>query len=381
MQRYLKTILGYSAAGVMLTACLEAQPAPEIPQTESSAFAITVIADGLSSPWSITPLPGTGQSYLVTERGGKLLRVGPNGKKAEVSGLPSPIYAEQQAGLFDVVLAPDFPDSGEVFLAYAYGDAAANGTALYKAVLRGNTLQGGETIFRADAKDTANHYGGRIVFLPDDTLILTGGDGFVYREKAQDKKSLLGKIYRLDRFGKALSDNPFAADPDARAEIYSYGHRNVQGLHFDGRTGDLWAHEHGPRGGDELNLIKPGKNYGWPLTTTGTDYNGAKVTPFETYAGTQSFVKDWTPSIAPSGLTIYRGGMFPDWNGDALIGGLASRDLRRVDLENGNAVGEESLLADLDGRIRDVRVDSGGAVLLIIDDETQGQVLRITPKP
>ena len=165
-----------------------------------------------------------------------------------------------------------------------------------------------------------------------------------------------------------------------KPEIYSIGPRNPQGLAYDSQTNVLWSHEHGPRGGDELNQIEPGTNYGWPIATTGLDYQGARITPFETYEGMADPVYDWVPSIAPSGLAIYRGDMFPDWNGDALIGGLASRDLRRVDLENGAAVGEESLLADLKGRIRDVRVARDGSVLVLIEDSENGKLIKLQPK-
>ncbi len=240
-------------------------------------------------------------------------------------------------------------------------------------------------IFRASPpKAAASHFGGKIAFLPDDTLVLTLGDGFAYREDAQKADTHLGKLVRLNRDGGVPDDNPFLGkSKDGRAfkpQIYSLGHRNVQGLAYDAQTNTLWEHEHGPRGGDELNRIKPGANYGWPLATTGRDYQGARISPYETFEGTIDPIHDWVPSIAPSGLAIYRGDMFPDWNGDALIGGLASRDLRRVDLENGDSVDEESLLADLDGRIRDVRVARDGGVLVLIEDSENGRLLKLLPK-
>jgi len=337
-------------------------------------------------------MPGGG--YLVTEKEGVIKRIWPDGKIGVIRGGPEIVYSEQQAGFFDVIVASDYTDSPIIYLAYAYGKAAANGTALYRAELPrpgthnradGLTLIGGQDVFRTDSKDTASHFGGRIVEMPDKTFILTLGDGFAYREAAQDKSSHLGKVVRLNSDGSAASNNPFMDQPNVKPEIYSFGHRNVQGAHYDGPTQTLWTHEHGPRGGDELNIIKAGQNYGWPTATTGRDYNGAKISPFDSYAGMQPPIHDWVPSIAPSGLTIYRGEMFPNWNGDALVGGLVAKSLRRVDIEGGQAMGEEVLLSDLNARVRDVRIDRDGAVLLLTNTKKDmepggGQLLRITPK-
>lgn len=374
------------SVGILLSACLEPQPKPDLTSIPSTAFAIETVATGLDTPWGVTPL-GRGD-YLVTEKAGTLKYIGPDGTVSPVSGAPETVYAEGQAGLFDVVLAPDFDTSRQVFLTYAYGVAAANGTAVFTGRLSpdNKSLQNGETIFKASpAKDTSAHFGGRLAFLDDESFILTTGDGFVYREAAQDKGSHLGKVLRLNVDGSAPSDNPFARDDTAKPEVYSYGHRNVQGATVDRETGQIWTHEHGPRGGDELNLTKAGANYGWPLATTGTDYNGAKVTPYQRLEGTEPFIKDWTPSIAPSGLVIYRGDMFPDWQGDALVGGLAAKSLRRVDLDNGTFVSEEILLEDLTARIRDVRIDTDGAILVLANTKRDGQdaggeLWRVTPK-
>jgi len=219
--------------------------------------------------------------------------------------------------------------------------------------------------------------------VPDDTLVLSLGDGFAYREDAQKADTHLGKLVRLSRDGGVPQDNPFLGQSkdgrDYKPQIYSIGHRNVQGLAYDAQSQTLWQHEHGPRGGDELNRIEAGANYGWPLATKGRDYQGARITPYESFKGTEDPVHNWVPSIAPSGLAIYRGNMFPDWNGDALIGGLASRDLRRVDLEQGKSIGEEDLLSDLSLRIRDVRIARDGAVLILTEDGETGKLLRLTP--
>ena len=381
--RGLKLGLGSVVAAGLLAACLEAQPAPDVPQRTSSEFGVIEIVSGLDKPWSVAELPDGG--YLITEIGGRLLRFSDTSKRIELSGLPADIAVGGQGGLLDVVLAPDFESSSELYISYAYGTANANGTALIKATLNGEALVNTDVIFRANPpKAASSHFGGKIAVLPDDTLVLTLGDGFAYREDSQKPETHLGKLVRLNRDDTVPADNPYIGQEKNggafKPEIFSIGHRNPQGLAYDAQTNTLWAHEHGPRGGDELNRIAPGANYGWPIATTGRDYQGARISPFETYAGMVDPVYDWVPSIAPSGLAIYRGDMFPNWNGDALIGGLASRDLRRVDLENGAAVGEESLLADLDGRIRDVRVARDGSVLVLIEDSENGKLIKLRPK-
>ena len=380
--RGLKTGFGLICGAAFLSACLEAQPAPDLPERPSTEFTVTEIESGLKKPWSVAELPDS--TYLVTEKPGTLLRVSGKGERVEIKGLPTDIYASGQGGLLDVVLAPDFVDSAEIYVSYSYGEEDANGTALLRARLDGSLLENPTVIFRASPPKAGNsHFGGRIAFLPDDTLVLSLGDGFAYREDAQKADTHLGKLVRLTRDGGVPQDNPFIGQSkdgrDFKPQIYSMGHRNVQGLAFDAQTNTLWEHEHGPRGGDELNRIEPGANYGWPLATKGVDYNGARISPYATFDGMVDAIHGWTPSIAPSGLAIYRGDMFPEWNGDALIGGLASRDLRRVDLENGKSVGEEDLLSDLDGRVRDVRIARDGAVLVLLDSN-DGKLLRLTPK-
>ena len=366
-----------SVTVLSFAACLEPQAPLYVKDTPSSDFQIETVSDSLIKPWGVAALPGGG--YLVTEIAGhvKLIQ---KGKTITVTGLPTDILVEGQGGLMGIVLGPDFETSGELYLSYAYGSKDNNGTAIYKARLEGNELIEGSVIFKSGAgKAGGSHFGGRMVFLPDETLVLTLGDGFSYREHAQKLDTHLGKIVRLNSDGSAASGNPFTGD-DEKLEIHSYGHRNVQGLAYDSETGNLWAHEHGPRGGDELNLIKAGANYGWPLATTGTDYNGARITPHTTFEGTEPFVYDWVPSIAPSGLTIYRGDKFPDWNGDALIGALAGKSVWRIDLDGTKAVGETRLLADLDARVRDVKTDRDGALLVLTETKDGGRLIRLLPK-
>lgn len=372
-------------AGLFLSACLPGYPDEARAPTAGQSINVEVLVEGLKSPWSVAVMPGGG--YLITEKANGLKRIFLDGRVLTVKGVPEDVFTEGQAGYFDVKIAPGYTDTMNIYMSYAFGTATENGTGLFSAELQGPgpngdglTLTSGKTVFRASpTKDTNAHFGGRLAFLPDDTLVLTLGDGFAYREQAQVKGSDLGKIVRLKRDGSAAKDNPFVGQSDAKPEIYSWGHRNAQGLHYDAESKNLWAHEHGPKGGDELNLLKSGANYGWPIATTGIDYNGAKITPLTSAPNMESYVKDWVPSIAPSGLTIYRGDMFPDWNGDAFVGGLASRDLRRLDLEGNQFVKEESLLADLGGRVRDVRTAPDGALLVLIDNPDNGKLLRLTP--
>jgi len=369
-------------AALILSACLEPQIAPDLPQRPSSDFKIDTLVEGLANPWSVAALPDGG--WLITEKAGRLFWLKGDERRA-IKGLPEDIFSDGQGGLLDVILAPDFETSREVYLSYSYGTSEANGTAIIRARFDGTRLISPTIIFRASPpKSAASHFGGRLAFLPDESLVLTLGDGFAFREDAQKADTHLGKLVRLTRDGGVPEDNPFLGiEKDGvsfKPQIYSLGHRNVQGLAFDVETGELWSHEHGPRGGDELNLIEAGANYGWPLATTGTDYQGARISPYETFKGTEAPIHDWVPSIAPSGLVIYRGDLFPAWQGDALIGGLASRDLRRVDLKDGKVIAEEDLLSDLEGRMRDVRVDGEGAVLLLLDDAEDGKLLRLTPK-
>ena len=369
----MRKILIFTSA-IILSGCLEPQPKPELEERPVAEFNMDVLSESLEVPWSVAQI---GTDYLITEKEGKLLRVSGD-SDTNITGLPDDIFVSGQGGLLEVAAAPDFSQSNEIYISYAYGNSKANGTALLRAKLLGNRLENPTVIFRASPpKAAASHFGGRIVFLPDDTLVLTLGDGFAYREEAQNVNSHLGKIVRLNRDGGTPSDNPKL---DGNPQIYSLGHRNVQGLAYDAQTGELWEHEHGPRGGDELNLIKAGANYGWPIATTGLDYNGAKITPFKEYDGMINPVHDWVPSIAPSGLAIYRGNMFPEWNGDALVGGLVSRDIRLIDLEGGVSKGEVSILSDLDERVRDVRIANDGAILVLTDDPENGKLLRITPK-
>lgn len=349
-------------------------PAPLV----KNGYKVVEIARGLNHPWSMAFLPDG--SMLVTERVGRL-RLIQGGKllAQPINGVPV-VHTGGQAGLFDVVLHPGFAQNHVVYLTYAAGSRAANGTQVARARFDGTALQDLQVIFRAlPLKDTNNHYGGRLAFLPDGTFVLSIGEGFEYREKAQDLTSDLGKVVRLNDDGSVPRDNPFLREPDVRPEIYSWGHRNPQGMVFDPVRGILFETEHGPRGGDELNVIVAHRNYGWPVITYGMDYSGAYVSPYTQRAGLEQPEIYWTPSIAPSGLTMYRGDRFPAWQGDLFAGALSFRHLRRIHLDaTGKVLGQEQLLNDLGWRIRDVRAPADG-YLYVCTDEDDGRVLRLEP--
>ena len=353
-------------------------PPPQPAKVITTGYKVTEIATGLDHPWSMAFLPDG--SMLVTERVGRLRLIkGGSLQATPIGGVPA-VHTGSQAGLFDIVLHPNFAQNNLVYLTYAAGTAAANGTQVARARFDGSTLQDLQVIFKAmPLKDTDNHYGGRLAFLADGTFALTIGEGFEYREKAQDLSSDLGKIVRLNEDGSIPKDNPFIGQASVRPEIYTWGHRNEQGLLFDAMSGRLYETEHGPRGGDELNIIVAHRNYGWPVITYGMDYSGAYVSPYTQRPGLEQPVIYWTPSIAPSGLTIYRGDKFPSWRGDLFVGALAFKHLRRVHLdEHGNVVDQEQLLNDRNWRIRDVRSAPDG-YLYVCTDETDGRVLRLEP--
>lgn len=341
-------------------------------------YRIETLTKGLEHPWSLAFLPDG--RMLVSERVGRLRLIEADGRLVEepIAGLPQAFIAAQ-AGLMDVALDPDYPDNRWLYLSYAHGDVEANNTRLIRARLVGDELRDVEVLFTAQPlKAGAAHYGGRISFLADKTLVLTLGDGFDWREQAQNPGNHLGKIVRLNRDGSVPPDNPLLALQGAAPEVYSLGHRNVQGIFFDAETDRLYSHEHGPRGGDELNLIQAGQNYGWPLATFGVDYTGARVSPYTELPGLVAPLLHWTPSVAPSSLTLYRGSLFPDWQGDLFAATLAERSVRRIRVRDGMLAGEEVLFEELGERIRDVRSGPDGALYLLTDN-AEGRLLRVVP--
>jgi glucose/arabinose dehydrogenase len=354
-------------------------PESEAVADELTGYEIETLAQGLEHPWSLAFLPDG--RMLVTERPGRLRILTAEGKllPEAVDGVPE-VFASAQAGLFDVLPGKDFSQTRMIYLSYACGTAQANHACLAKGELGESGLDNVAEIFRVQpAKEGNAHYGGRLAWLPDNTLVMTLGDGFDYREQAQRRENHIGSIVRLNPDGSVPADNPFAGSDRYQGEIYSYGHRNVQGLVYDSERDLLIAHEHGPRGGDEINIIRPGANYGWPITTHGLDYTGARVTPFEERDGIEPPILHWTPSIAPSGMAVYNGDLFPQWQGDLLVGGLVTRQVHRVSLDNGQAREVGVLFGEVGERIRDVSTGPDGAIYLLTDS-ADGRVLRITPE-
>lgn len=351
---------------------------------ENTAFdgEIEAVATGLVHPWSLAFLPDG--DMLVTERGGRLRLIDETGLVPEpVSGAPEP-YVAGQGGMLDVVLHPDFATNGWIYLTYATGNRQANRLAIARGRYADGALSDVETIFEANiSKATDAHYAGRMTFLPDGTFIVTIGEGFDYREEAQNPSNHLGTTVRLNDDGSIPADNPQVEN--GAPGVYSWGHRNPQAILYDAQSGRIISHEHGPRGGDEINIIEPGVNYGWPIATFGIDYSGAIISPYETYPGMRDPILAWTPSIAPAGMTLYRGEMFPEWEGDLLIatlqpGNAATRSghIRIVHLnENGLPEGQTVILGELDSRMRDIRTAPDGS-LYVLTDASGGAVLRLS---
>lgn len=343
-------------------------------------YRVETVASGLEHPWSLAFLPDGGM--LVTERAGRLRVIEPGAdgrlqlRPEPVAGVP-PVLAMGQSGLFDVLLDPEFAANGRLMLSFAHGTPQANHLRVVSARLEGNRLQDVRPVFTSmPAKTDTQHFGGRMAWLPDGTLLFGMGDGNLERTDAQRLHTHLGKFLRIHADGRVPADNPFVGKEGALPEIYSLGHRNPQGVVVV--DGVPYAHEHGSRGGDELNRLAPGANFGWPITTGGVDYTYARITPFRSLPGITDPLTEWTPSIAPAGMAWYDGTLFPEWRGGLLVAALAERSLRRVPMANGTPGPQDVLFKELGERLRDVRMGPDGAVYLLTD-HPQGRVLRVVP--
>lgn len=348
---------------------------------ESSAGPVKLVelASGLSTPWSLAFLPDG--SMLVTERGGQMRHVSTDGKvSAPIAGLPE-VHAEGQGGLLDVVLGPDFARDGRIYFSYAEptrrgARTSVAGAHLDLANLRLDDVR--KVFSQNDDPSGRHHWGSRLVFAPDGTLFITLGDRFFHRDKAQRLDNHFGKIVRIRPDGSTPDDNPFVAKQGALADIWSYGHRNLQGAALNPATGVLWTHEHGPQGGDEVNVGVPGGNYGWPVITHGREYgSGARIGEGTARSDVIEPVKVWIPSIAPSGMLFYTGEAFPAWRGSLFVGALSGQVLSRLVLNGDKVVDEERLLGGLGVRIRDVRQGPDGLIYLL--DERRGRILKLMP--
>jgi glucose/arabinose dehydrogenase len=352
---------------------------PQVIETEQESFTVTVVAENLNFPWSIAFLPSG--DMLVAEREGGLRVIDAEDglRAAPVAGLPDDLIVERQGGLMDIALAPDFETSRLVYFTYAEGTADANRTALARGVLNADltALENVEDLFRGNL-DTPRgfHFGGRILFNDDGTLFLTLGDGGRTLEEAQNPENHLGTVVRLNLDGSIPADNP---EIEGAADgVFSYGHRNVQGIDRNPETGSVWTHEHGPRGGDELNILIPGANFGWPTVSYGINYSGTILTDERERDEFVGPLWYWVPSIAPSGMAFYDGDQFEAWQGDLFVSALAGYKIERLEMDGDRVISVEPLLADMGQRFRDVRTGPDGA-LYVLTDDFEGSVLRLVP--
>ena len=353
-------------------------PRSPTPSPVAGAVRVETLARGLEHPWALAFLPDG--RLLVTERPGQLRTVERGGRvSTPLAGVPA-VQARGQGGLLDVALSPRFATDRVIYVSYAEpGERGDAGTAVARGRLGEGGLEEVQVIYRQRPKVAgSNHFGSRLVFARDGTLFVTQGDRFAHRDGAQDLSVGFGKIMRIRPDGTVPADNPFLGRAGVQPEIWSYGHRNVQGAALHPGTGQLWTVEHGARGGDEVNRPEAGKNYGWPVITYGVDYSGAKIGEGTAKAGMEQPLYYWDPVIAPSGMVFYTGEAFPDWKGSLLIGSLRPGLLVRLRLEAGRVVHEERHLADLGERIRDVRQGPDG-LLYLLTDKSDGRILRLSP--
>ena len=373
--RALVALHGAIAIILCLTASIGAAELLGTYDSTKHRFQLIKVTDGLEHPWSLAFLPDG--SMLVTERPGQLRKI-INGRldMKPITGIP-PLFANGQGGLLDVALHPRFNENRLVYLSYASPGKGGAATAVARGRLVGNHLEDVEELYVALPRSGGNRHFGSRLLLADGYLYITAGERGD-KDRAQSLDDPAGSILRLHDDGHIPQDNPFVVQPDARPEIYTYGNRNPQGMALERTTGRIYAVEHGPKGGDELNLIEPGVNYGWPVITYGLSYAGFKIGEGTHKAGMTQPIRYWVPSISPSGLMIYDGDRFPHWHGSFFIGALSGQLLARLEVEQGKVVVEEHLLADWGRRIRDVRQGPDGLIYLLTD-HSNGMLLRIEP--
>ena len=352
----------------------------EIMRSEYQAIMVEKVADGLEHPWSIAFLPDG--DMLVTERPGYLNRIDADGNKTRISGTPE-VHVQNQGGLLEVALHPDFADNRLVYLTYSKRNGDDTATALARGTLDGDELVDLKDIFVQDRfSSPGRHYGSKLAWMPDGTLLMSIGDRGVSPERAQDLGDHAGKLLRLTEDGGVPDDNPFVGHDDALPEIFTFGNRNIQGLIVHPVTGQIWATEHGPRGGDELNLLEPGNNYGWPVVSRGLDYRTQERYGSEAVYTRDDMIEpviDWTPSLAASGLAVVpEDSEFRMWRGDLLAGGLRSEQIRRVHFVDDIPWHQEELVRGELGRIRDVRIGPDGNIY-VVTDHSDGALYRISP--
>jgi len=365
-------------SALILSLCPVARADEAVASTEHGPIRLVTVAEGLEHPWGMSFLPDG--RVLVTEKSGRLRIVTADGKVGPaLRGVPE-VDANGQGGLFDVALDPDFGSNHLVYVSFAEPRQGGNGTAVARGRLGDDGLSDVQVIFRQQPTvESGHHFGSRLVFARDGRLFVTLGERNSARAQAQTLDSHIGKVVRIERDGKVPADNPFVGQAGALAEIWSYGHRNVQGAALHPETGELWTNEHGPKGGDELNRTLAGRNYGWPIVSYGVEYSGATISDLPTAPGIEPPVHYWVPSIATSGMLFYTGDRFPRWKGNAFVGGLKSQQVVRLEFKGNEVVHEESLLRGVvKQRVRDVEQGTDGFIYLLTDED-RGRLMRIEP--
>lgn len=378
MRIALKLTIPLLATSLLLTGKVMAEETVEEMRTEYEQVRLVRVVTGLQHPWSVAFLPDGRK--LITERSRGLYLV-ENGNRTRVDGVPA-YHATGQGGLMDVVLHPDYEENGWIYLTYSRGDSGGTVPALARARLDGTSLTDVEELFESNERTgPGRHYGSRILFLDDGTLLMTIGDRGAQPPRAQDPLDHSGSVVRLNPDGSVPDDNPFVGDDDYAPELFSYGHRNIQGIIQHPQTGDIWATEHGPRGGDELNLLEAGNNYGWPVATLGRDYRTEGRFPDAETRHREDMVDpvfEFLPTLAPSGLAVVQGDHFPAWEGNLLAGGLRAERILRLVIEDQTVIHSEELLTGKIGRIRDVRQGPDGNIY-VLNDRSDAALYRIEP--
>ncbi|MDO3380838.1 PQQ-dependent sugar dehydrogenase [Gilvimarinus algae] len=372
--RFTRLLLCLGLAGLLTAPALSA----ETIDSERASFELETVAEGLKNPWGLAFLPDG--SMIVSERAGNLRLVNPKGKLGEpLQGLPN-IVVKGQGGLLDVAVDPDYASTGWIFFSYSEPGERGNSTALARARIEGKVLVDVTRIFSQKPKVESNaHFGSRIVFKGDGTLFLTLGDRYSRMDDAQTLDNHHGKVIRINKDGSVPADNPYVNTEGALPEIWSIGHRNMQGAAMHPETGELWSGEHGAQGGDEINIDRAGVNYGWPVVTYGEDYGGGKIGEGFKKEGMETPIYYWLPSLATAGMTFYTGDQFPKWRGDLFVASLRAETLSRLDIEGERVLHEERLLADeLGERLRHV-VQGPDGYLYLLTDQSDGKIIRLKP--
>ncbi|WMQ64462.1 PQQ-dependent sugar dehydrogenase [Imtechella halotolerans] len=368
-------VIMFTMSFTLVSCAQQKEQGPILHTPLENSFDLQPVVEGLNIPWGMAFLPDG--SLLVTEKEGNLIHV-KNNSKTIIKGVPE-VYLRGQGGLLDIALHPNYKDNGWIYLTYALADGQGSGgnTALMRAKIDNNTLVSHELLYKATPNTTKGvHFGSRITFDNDGYLYFSIGDRGDHDLNPQDLSRDGGKIYRLHDDGQIPVDNPFFNTSDAKKAVYSYGHRNPQGMIKHPETGAIWTHEHGPKGGDEINIIKKGKNYGWPIITYGINYSGTPITDVTEMEGMEQPLYYWVPSIAPSGMAFVTSSVYPQWKGSLLVGSLSFQYLERLEIKDNKVVSREKLLVDI-GRVRNVVQGPDGYIYVAIEGTG---IVKLVPK-